>query len=151
LIEIGANGHGLHLRIAAAAATRRWRTHGLQLLLSLLILGEHLLDLVLLLLVQDRRLLLLLLLLLLHHDVRGVTAAVSGPHPGLLLLLLLLRRWPSVRNVMIQEATTATTKRRTTTILGTATTAFVLECSLDAPWMRSCGINMPASRLWTFN
>jgi hypothetical protein len=38
LIQIGANGHGLHLRITAAP-TRRWRTHGLQLLLSLLILG----------------------------------------------------------------------------------------------------------------
>jgi hypothetical protein len=125
LIEIRPNGHGLHLRIAAA--TRRWRTHGLQLLLSLLILSEHLLDLVLLLLVQNRRLLLLLLLLLLHHDVGRVTAAVSGPHPGLLLLLL-LRRWPSVRNVMTRlhddkggnEETT-----RTTTILGTATTAFI--------------------------
>lgn len=43
LIEIGSNGHGLHLGI-----TRRW-AHGLQLLLALLILCEHLLDLVLLL------------------------------------------------------------------------------------------------------
>jgi hypothetical protein len=101
------------------------------------------LDLVLLLLVQDRRLLLLLLLLL-HHDAGRVTAAVSGPHPGLLLLLLLLLRWPSVRNVMTRLHDDKGGNDETKDNDDFRNDSFLLEC-LDAKWMRSCGINMPPS------